>query len=141
MKGLGGFVAGLVALVLAAVSVSGLEQACPAIGWGSQLFVELAVDRPTARAVQVECPAPCGLPVPMPEPGAPEPTGPESATVELTGSTATVSFVLGAPDLITLRVLDGGGAVLTAAEVDLDWIRVGGTVECGGPHEAQVTIR
>ena len=141
MKALAALAAGLVALVLAAVSVSAPERACPAIGWLDQLVVQLAVERPTAHAVQVECPTRCGLTVPMPEPGAAQPDGPESATVELTGGTATASFLMGAPDSVTVRVLDTDGTVLAATEAEPDWVRVGGSAECGGPHEATVTIR
>ena len=32
------------------------------------------------------------------------------------------------------------GGVLAGLSADLDWQRVGGSEECGGPHEATVTV-
>ena len=133
MKGLAAFVLGLVALLLAATWGGG-STACPAIAWGSSLRIELADGWPAADAVRIQCPSPCGLPV-DPVEGAPD-----EVVVQLTGTTAFVSSPMGAPETITVSVLGADGSVLTEVRLDLDWVRVGGTEECGGPLEATATV-
>lgn len=41
-----------------------------------------------------------------------------------------------APENVTVRALDTAGEVLTEEEFALEWRRVGGSEECGGPGEA-----
>ncbi|MCZ2812738.1 hypothetical protein O2W15_14970 [Modestobacter sp. VKM Ac-2979] len=140
MKGLLAFVVGLVAVVLAAVWTGGpVGQACPAIGWSNGLTVELADGWPAADAVRVECTSPCG-PVAM----APSAEEPDAFTVPLAGGTASVPItsvpIMGAPGSVTVAVLAADGAPLGRADLDLDWVRVGGSAECGGPHEATATV-
>jgi hypothetical protein len=134
VKGLVAFVVALVAVLLAATWSGGSSTACPAVAWGSSLRIELADGWPAADAVRVECPSRCGL-ASQPVDG-----GPDAATVPLTGTTASVSFLMGAPTSVTASVLGPDGAVLAEADLDLDWVRVGGTAECGGPHEATATV-
>ena len=134
MKGLALFAVGLVAVLLAAVWAGGPSRACPAVGWSNSLRVELADGWPTAAAVRVECPSWCGLAV------EPVGDGPDAATVPLTGSTAFVSLGMVSPDAVGVTVLGADGGVLTEADLDLDWERVGGSAECGGPAEATATV-
>ena len=126
------------AAVLSVAECDGVAEACPAIGWGSVLVVELAPDWPPGegRSVLVGCPEPCGLPSPDGTPSGPVRTG----AAPLTGSSAAVSFVMETPDAVVVTVLGPDGAVLAEVDADLDWVRVGGSEECGGPHEAGVTI-
>lgn len=128
MRGLVGFVLGLVAIVLVASRLGG-ETACPAIGWSNVLVIEVGSGRPEAHAVRVDCSSPCGLLLSSPA------DEPDTTTVPLARGAATVSFVMAAPDSVTVAVLDAAGAVLTRAAVAPDWVRVGGSAECGGPHE------
>ena len=124
--------------VLALVACDGAPTACPAIGWGSTLTVRLAPDWPPGegRSVQVGCPDPCGLPALDGTPSGPIRTG----AAPLTGSSASVSFVMETPDAVVLTVLGPDGAVLAEVDAGLDWVRVGGSEECGGPHEAGVSV-
>lgn len=133
MKGLVAFVAGLVAVLLLATRGGG-ELACPAIGWSNGLVVELAEGWPAADAVRIECPSPCG-PVPM----TPSDEEPDAVTVHLAGATASVPL-MDAPESVTVTVLAADVAALGRAELDLDWVRVGGSAECGGPLEATATV-
>ncbi|WP_299957573.1 hypothetical protein [uncultured Modestobacter sp.] len=133
MRGLVGFVLGLVAIVLVASRLGG-EAACPAIGWSSALTVEVGPGWPAAQAVRVDCSSPCGLLLSSPA------DEPDTITVPLAGGSATVTFVTGSPDSVTATVLAADGAVLTVADLDVEWVRVGGSRECGGPGEAHATV-
>ena len=131
------------ALALGAVLVltawgDGVEQACPAIAWSNGLTVELAGDWPpgAGRTVRVGCPQPCGLDVREDVPPAPVHEG----VAPLVAGRAAVSFLMGTPDEVDVTVLGPDGAVLAGLSADLDWQRVGGSAECGGPHEATVTV-
>jgi hypothetical protein len=123
-------------LTLAACD-GGVGRACPAIGWGSTLSVELAPDWPPGegRTVQVGCPEPCGMPLQ----GTPSGPGREGVAPP-TGTTTGVSFVMGTPDSVVVTVLGPDGAVVAEVDAVLAWVRVGGSAECGGPHEAAVTV-
>ena len=44
------------------------------------------------------------------------------------------------PDSVVVTVLGPDGATLADLETDLDWRRVGGTEECGGPMTASVVV-
>lgn len=48
--------------------------------------------------------------------------------------------VLSGGDVVAYRLLDATGTVLADGEVQPDWVRVGGTEQCGGPTEAQVVL-
>jgi len=45
-----------------------------------------------------------------------------------------------APDL-TILALAADGTVLADGGIDPEWVRTGGSAECGGPAEASVTVR
>lgn len=134
MRGLAAFVVGLVLVVLLASRWGAGAGACPAVAWSNTLTIELGADRPAAHAVRVDCPTPCGLVLGTPD------DGPDTHTRPLARGDTTVSFEMAAPDSVTATVLAADGAVLTVAELDLDWVRVGGSTECGGPAEARATV-
>ena len=128
----------LTGAVLALAGCDGVGQACPAIGWGSTLTVELAPDWPPGegRSVEVGCPEPCGLPA-----LGGTPSGPIRAGVApLTGTSTALSFVMETPDSVVVPVLGPDGVVLAEVAADLDRERVGGSEECGGPMAATVTV-
>jgi hypothetical protein len=127
-----------VAAVLSVAACDDVAEACPAIGWGSVLIVELAPDWPPGegRSVRVGCSQPCGLPSLDGTPSDPVRTG----AAPLTGTSAGVSFLMETPDAVVVTVLGPDGAVLAEVDADLHWVRVGGSEECGGPHEARVTV-
>ncbi|SKC66230.1 hypothetical protein [Krasilnikoviella flava] len=123
---------GIVALtVLAAVvrpDVPGLQQACPAIGYSSLLQVTLEVDTSEVAVLQVRDGEQWQPPYP---PDAEVPAIPTSHD----GDTWTFTL-FSSPRSIMLRALDDDGDVLARTEVDVGWVRVGGTAECRGPMEA-----
>ncbi len=125
--------------VLALVGCDGgAGRACPAVAWGNALTVELADDwvPGEGRSVQVSCPEAC-----RPEALEATPSGPiQEGVAPLVGDRATVSFVLETPDEVDVAVLGPDGAVLAELTADLEWGRVGGSTECGGPHEATGTV-
>ncbi|TQN43198.1 hypothetical protein FHU33_2633 [Blastococcus colisei] len=123
------------ALALAACT-GGMQTVCPAIGWGSALIVEFAEDWPEVPGgVTIECRPTCMQDV-MAEAS---PAEPEQATGPLAGSSVTVSYVMSTPDPV-VTVLAADGTELARADADLDWRRVGGSEECGGPMEASVVV-
>ncbi|MBB3675394.1 hypothetical protein [Modestobacter versicolor] len=135
MKGLLAFGAALAAVLVVLTWGHG-DVACPAIGWGSTVRVELAGDwsgQPLG-VVELTCTPGC-----------------EPLTVldEVTGEPVQLGT---APDplvrpvfgeqprsaVATVRAADG--TVLARVESALRFERVGGTEECGGPTEAVVAV-
>jgi hypothetical protein len=131
-------VAAALGAVLALTACDTAPTACPAIAWGNGLTVQLAGGWPPGegRSVRVACPQPCG---PELREDAPPGRGHEGVA-PLVGDRATVSFLMATPDEVDVAVLGPDGGVLAGLSADLDWQRVGGSEECGGPHEATVTV-
>ena len=127
---------------LLAVSLAGCGQgggtACPAVAYLPDLVVELDGGWPPAegRRAVVGCGGPCTEVVV--EGGTPGP-GPDELTVPLPAGRGHVPLPT-APDSVALTVLAAGGQVLTELETELEWVRVGGSEECGGPMQATVTV-
>ncbi len=122
------------ALALAACSAAA-GTACPAVGWGSALTLEFALDWPSVEGgVTVRCSPDCMQDVLAD--GAPGP----AAVDPIAGSMVTVSYILSTPDPVVLTVLAADGTELTQVEADVHWRRVGGSEECGGPMEATVVV-
>ena len=125
------------ALVLAGAVLAGCTPtACPAIGWGRTLTVDLADGWPpaTGRTVHLECAEPCEVLTAWPDD-----TG-EGPSAPVLGTTATFHPTSGSFDSVVATVRDADGTELARLESALDWRRVGGTEECGGPGEATLTI-
>ncbi|MCW2510355.1 MAG: hypothetical protein JWP68_3503 [Modestobacter sp.] len=128
-----------VPLTLLALLLAGCDgpsmYACPAIGYSSSLVVELAPDWPAdhAHSVTIECDEPCGVP---------SMDGGDAAstrTAVLAEGAALFDWVGDeASVVVTVRAADG--AELAKVDAELEWVRVGGSEECGGPLEATVTI-
>ena len=126
---------GIVALtVVAAVvgpRVPAPHQACPAIGYSSVLTVTLEGATSEVAVLQVRDDDQWQPPYP---PDA------EVPAIPTTHDGDTWTFTLfSPPNQIALRALDDGGDVLDQTEIDVGWVRVGGTAECGGPTEADAT--
>ena len=135
--------------------------ACPAIMYGASLTVRLADDWPTgaAESATVRCPegGQCGLilpsdvtvlpepeEVPVPSPQTAQPPTPErspgnSGMAQVFDGGAQRWSLYGAHEELVVSV-SGAGGVLTAATVRPDWVRVGGTEDCGGPAAAEVVV-
>ena len=52
---------------------------------------------------------------------------------------AAFALLEGRPSEVTVRVLESG-VVVTESTVEPEFVRVGGTAECGGPTEAEVVV-
>ncbi|MCK9795943.1 hypothetical protein M1843_19530 [Isoptericola sp. 4D.3] len=134
--------AGLAALgiVVLAVAASTLvprlvpqEQFCTTIGYSSALQVTLTGESSDVAHVQVRDGEEWQ---PPPNPG--QDTTVPAIPASRDGDTWT--FTLFYPDgPVALRALDNSGEVLAQTEKAVDWVRVGGTEECGGPTEGSVT--
>jgi hypothetical protein len=99
---------------------AGASTVCPAIGWSNTLTVGLADGWPPVDGGTLLVD--------------------DELSVPLTGSSTVVHMDMTAPDSVVLTVLGPDGTELAQLATDLDWRRVGGTEECGGPHAASVTV-
>jgi hypothetical protein len=127
--------AGAVATALALTACSaGASTACPAIGWSNTLRVVLAGGWPEVDggSLALECSSRCGMHG--------REGDPEELSVPLTGGSTVVQLDMTAPDSVVVTVLGADGAELAEVAADLDWRRVGGSEECGGPHAASVVV-
>jgi hypothetical protein len=133
----GGVLVMSAALALAACR-EGIETVCPAIGWSNSLVVTLAGDWPPVEggSVAVDCAPRCGETVVRD--GAP--VDRDRLTAPLDTLPVVLHLDMSAPDSVDVRVLGPDGSVLAGLAADLDWVRVGGSEECGGPMEAVVTV-
>ncbi|WP_369137928.1 hypothetical protein [Modestobacter versicolor] len=136
VRGLFAFGAAL-AVVLTALTWGHGSVACPAIGWGSSVRVELAGDwsAQPVGAVELVCSPSCELPLVLDEV-----TG-EPASLQAGAEPLVWPVLLGEQPgsaVATVRATDG--TVLARAASALDFQRVGGTEECGGPLEAIVRV-
>jgi len=112
----------LAAVLVPVLTGCGEERVCSAVGWSNTLVVELDPAWPELDGAAVRVAG--GYPGPAP----------------LTGRSAEVQLDMTLPDSVEVTVLDAQGTVLTEAETEPEWRRVGGTAECGGPAEATVVV-
>jgi hypothetical protein len=111
------------------------ETVCPAIGWSNLLRVTLEGDTSDVAEVRV-CDDEGCWPDPEASPGA----GP-LGDVTSEGDTWSFSvFDLSTSDPATIQVLDSAGEVVVESEVPVEWVQVGGTAECGGPHVGTAVV-
>jgi hypothetical protein len=125
---------GALLLGTAACGDDGADTVCPAIGWLDALTVRLADHWPPddQRSLLVTCPEPCG------PPGLDGRPGSRRLAAPVPGSVASLT-TSARPDSVVVSVLEDG-AVVIEREFGLDWRRVGGSAECGGPGAATVTV-
>lgn len=135
-----GLVAGATLLLgLALPACAPTVTACPAIGWINELTIQLEGHVSEVAKVQL-CiqelcvPADDGVAPDALEQVAPMPEGG-------TADTWLFSTGMSTPDAFTVRVLSTDGTILTDVEAMPEWVRVGGSEQCGGPGEATVTVR
>lgn len=109
--------------------------ACTLIGYFST--VEIVLEGPdAAEAERIALCTELGCSVPVSE-ATPAPTaGPLFTLTELGGGRWRIEFHADAPEEATIRVLAGDGTELGRSTTQLEWRRVGGSKECGGPQEA-----
>lgn len=129
-------------------------EACPAIGWYNTVTVRLDGETRNVSVVELcadgTCSVPDGGPVPTDEPlrlatldpqtlemPTADPTTPPARYAGSRIDERTWAFTMeAAPKEATLRALTAGGEVLVERDVELAWVRVGGTDRCGGPGRA-----
>ena len=125
------------------------DVACPAVGWVSAVTVRLEGDLTAVDDVQLCTPEGCSVPeVAAPQPASPKsavPSSPADAPPPAAPFVATRtavdswSFTVrgSLPGEVEARVLARDGALLAQLPSRLEWTRVGGSDECGGPMTAQ----
>lgn len=133
--------------------VAGCVNACPAVGWVNSVTVELAGDVPRVGAVQLCADGSCSELFPEPGNAAPRvvstmPLGPTAPVTpeappsmapfyaeQVDADTWRFTVNLSSPDHVTAKALTATGVVLIEKEANLEWKRVGGSAQCGGPSE------
>lgn len=151
-----GLVVRPVVLILAvSVPSAGCSNACTAIGWVNTITVELDGDVSGVNMVQLCDGAECSEPSPPSAAAAPRtmaplaslnPTAPVTPDVQRTQApfyaeqvdTDTWRFMvnMSTPDQVTAKALSAAGDILAEQSADLDWKRMGGSAQCGGPSES-----
>jgi hypothetical protein len=51
-----------------------------------------------------------------------------------------ISMFTGTPDEVTVQALSADGVILAQTATELEFVRVGGTEQCGGPTRAEVEL-
>lgn len=113
--------------------------ACPAIGWINELTIELEGDVSEVAEVQL-----CVDDLCVPAEGGAVPdelTQVAPPSQSSSGDRWAFTTGMSTPDAFTVRVLSTDGTIRTEVEAAPDWVRVGGSEQCGGPGEATVTVR
>ena len=116
--------------------------ACTAIGYGSTAYVALGNARP-GLAIELcdgdGCiPGPVEMPVEIGATEEPADTG--IFSLEGDSVTGWSAALLGGQPVLGYRLTDSTGAIVAEGYVDVDWVRVDGTEQCGGNREARVEI-
>ncbi|WP_155848603.1 hypothetical protein [Arthrobacter sp. 35W] len=120
------------ALIIGAIMRDSTPGACPAIGWGNSLTITTTGNSAAVAAITVCGIGDCG-------PGAAAATTPaspvlgEDRATRAGGTDWSFQVGMNTPGTLTFQALDAGGVILTQKTVDLNWKRVGGTDQCGGP--------
>lgn len=142
----------LAAVLLLSLAGSGCATACPAIGWVNAVNVELDGNADAVAAVELCFDGVCSESAPFlrvtdeplrlmtalpedAETAAPVEGSLVFSTARVDERTWRITFTTEAPDSITVRAVSATGAVLAERDVTLEWERVGGSEQCGGPLE------
>ena len=132
--------------------------ACPAIGWVNMASVTLEGAVQKVHTVQL-CVAgvcsvtademqrldePLTIATELPDAQGPAPTSAPTTVPPIASRiddhTWTFQVGMSAPKAVIVRARSADGTVLAEREVTLEWTRVGGTEQCGGPGEAGPVI-
>lgn len=151
-----------VLMLAVCIPVAGCSNVCPAIGWVNSITVELAGDVSRVDTVQLCADGACSELRPEPGTAAPrivvttpldaraphtleaQPTMAPFYAEWIDADTWRFTVSMSSPDHVTAKALSATGDVLAEEEADLDWKRVGGSAQCGGPMEAspvELTVR
>lgn len=158
--------AGIAVLALGlSLAVSGcvMPGVCSAVGWINRVDVKLSgfaagsvsdlqvcvagecVDGRTMPAVEEPPTIATALPTELPTGGsssAPsvERDWPLFSVNRLGADSFVVDVGMSAPAAITVRAIDAAGMVVGSQEAHLEWERIGGSAQCGGPMSAPAII-
>ncbi|WP_106815720.1 hypothetical protein [Microbacterium timonense] len=116
--------------------------ACAAVGYSSVAFIQLDVPAPDLHlelCSGADCmPGPVEMPV---EVGS---TAPSVATgifgLEGDSEAGWSATLLNSPPEMGFRVIDAAGTTIAQGAVEVEWVRIDGTEQCGGNHEADIVI-
>lgn len=137
---------GAAVLGLAAVPLldgcSNIVEACPAVGWANTVDVEFVGGAETIASIDTvevcgggSCWwAPRPWATPTTPPGSTEAY--EGPTVEVTPTRWTLRLDMESPESLTVTARTSDGTVVGTTESKVEWTRVGGTANCGGPEHA-----
>lgn len=142
----------LAAVLLLSLAGSGCATACPAIGWVNAVNVELDGNADAVAAVELCFDGVCTESAPFVRvtdvplrpmtaltedvaTAAPSENSLVFSTENIGERTWRISFTTGTPDSITVRAVSATGDVLAERDATLEWQRVGGSEQCGGPLE------
>jgi hypothetical protein len=120
------------ALLAGALSLTACSPpvACTDVGWSNRIRVTVTGDTAAVDRLDYCAGFDC-----TPVPNTPPPTTPSH-----TGDIWTLYIDMTTPRLVHISALDASGAELATREFRLDWKRVGGTPECGGPELARISL-
>ena len=114
-------------MVSAVVSGCSVSDVCPTIGWDNTVTVELEGTTSNVSSVELCVDGECSGP-------APTQLSPD-ASVGIDEHSWEISTIMATPENVTIRALSPSKEVLAERDVTLNWVRVGGTEQCGGPAE------
>jgi hypothetical protein len=145
---------GIAALVANCLQITACDipVACPAIGYVSTITVNVEGDIAGVDEVKVCTAEGCSEPEPVPAPPGPKKTIVPAPIPEPEPSLAAPTVIpppfhsrrtdpdtwvfrvsSGLPERVTVRALASDDVVLAEQEYDLQWVRVDGSDQCGGP--------
>lgn len=132
----------------------GTDVVCPAVGWISTITVRLEGDLTAVDDVEICTPEGCSVPdvtavqTASPKSAVPSsPVDPSASTAPFAAArTAVISWLFtvrgSLPGEVDTRVLARDGTLLAEQQSRLEWTRVAGSEECGGPMTTQpITLR
>lgn len=134
--------AAAVILALTGCTSPPIQLVCPAIAYSSAVSIQLSPATPglsLALCSGAECtPGPVEGPVEVGSTAAPLATG----VFGLHGASATgwTATLLDSPSLIGYQVSDVDGVILQEGILDVDWVRIDGSEQCGGNRHADLVI-
>ena len=112
------------------------SQACSAVGWINHVTVTVHGDSASVTSVEICDGVTCVR--------GPGDTAGDLADlwyyVDRDGSTWNFDLGMSTPDPVTVRAFGVDDALLTEVVISPEWVRVGGSEQCGGPHEGTVDL-
>lgn len=121
---------------------------CPAVGYFNTAHLMLSEPRPglnlELRAEYTTEPEPTNAPMEYFTTGDPSLEAMnETGVDDLTGNSVsgwTAVTNTSAPPTFGYRITDASRATVAEGSVEVAWVQIGGTTECGGPKEADITL-